>query len=122
MVTRVTMQSSRGFSRMLFEELLTVLRLAESFCASGPRGGKCACQVAGREACRQIGAPQKLMEEARIKAISRSHRVHGFYRYSGAHEALFSALCQRALATEFHHDQRHQRSEFLHGRFEIANS
>src|SRR6266849_3209144 len=122
MVTRVTMPFSFNSGTMLSEELLAIFCVAEGFRASRTRGGKSACQISGSEAHRQIGALQILMEEASVKTVPRSHRVHGLDCQGGAYEALGSALCQRALAAALHHDQRYQRRKFLHRRFQIAAS
>src|SRR5260370_26365801 len=122
MVTRVTMPFSQSSGAILSEESLAMFRVAEGFRASRTRGGKGACQISGPEAYRQIGAPQIPMEEACVKAVSRSHRVHGLDPQGGAYEALGSTLCQRPLAAALHNDQRYQFCKSLYGCFKIAHS
>src|SRR5271169_7003507 len=141
MVTRVTTQFSRSLegcgahlrtkpklsrpslSRIMFlEELPAVFRVAEGLCASGPCGREGARHIASGETCGQVCAPHILMQEARVEAISCSHCVHGFDLERCTHEALRAALRHRTRAAELYHDQGHKLRQFLHRRFQIADS
>src|SRR4029079_2752671 len=97
-----------------------IFLIAEGFGASRPGHGESAGAVAAGQARRQICTAKIFVQKAGIEAVAGADRVNCRYIQCRAGEALFSALRQRALMTEFYHYQGDHFSQLLDGLFRIV--
>src|SRR5712692_3397414 len=107
------------YERVLPEELLSVLAVAEGFGASGAGGGERARQIAGGQAGGEIGAAHVLRKKAGIEAVACADGVHHvrFDRRTG--ETFLATLRRRSLSADFYHDHRHNGCQPGSGSFQV---
>ena len=81
-----------------------MLCVAEGFGSAGTGRGERSSQVSACETSWQIEPSHVLMQKSRVEAVAGAYCVHGDNFSRRTCEALRSALRQRSLTAQFHHD------------------
>ena len=90
---------------------------AERFRTTTIGGRKCSAQVSVRQACREIGPAEKLMEKPGVEAVTRAHWINDRYRHGGCADSLPIPNRDRAASAHFddngfHHLRQPRQSSF----------
>jgi hypothetical protein len=86
---------------VVLQKTLPIPRIAKRLRASSARSRKRGSDVPGAQATLQIAALKVLMQKTSVEAVTGSYGVHDFDRHSRTDETVASALCCRALRSEF---------------------
>ncbi len=84
------------------QERLPVFTISECLCATGTRDAESSCCVACDQAIVQRSAFEIGMQEARVEAVSRSHRIDNVYFQGRDLDSLVSPHGHRTVGSCLH--------------------